>query len=310
MKREVSTEENSADTEKRSSGSAKRVILIVVLVLLVGVFGVAAFIVARDTIRSKTEDQANRSIIDAVESLRDRAMEELGDNENDGVNGGIGERFEEELLPGQRADGKGLYGKSGVFKWLEPSYEENNDLAGWLIIEGTYVDYPVMYTPYWVEKYLRKAFDQSYALSGTLFIGGSWTPDSDYTVIYGHHMKDGTMFSDLVDYEQLEYARTHSKIHFETLTKMYDYEVLFAINTQVNASANENTFDYYTFSSLPDEESFNAFIARARAASLYDTGVDVKFGDKIIVLSTCNYHRDDERFVVIGRYRDEKKPLN
>ena len=295
MKREVPTE-----AEKKTS--VKSIVLIVILVLLVGVFGVAAFIVARDTVRSKREDAANREIVDGVGSIRDQVIE--------GVNGGVGDRFEDEMTPGYSAEDRGLYGKSGIFKWLEESYEKNNDLAGWLIIEGTYVDYPVMHTPYWVEKYLRKAFDESYALSGTLFIGGSdWTPDSNYTVIYGHHMKDGTMFSDLVDYEQLDYARSHPKIHFETLTKMFDYEVLFAINTQVNASANANTVDYYSFSSFPDEESFNAFIARARAAALYDTGVDVRWGDRILVLSTCNYHMEDERFIVIGRYRDVNKPL-
>lgn len=270
----------------------KRKILIAVLVLLVAVFAVSAFIVVRDVIRSKREDAANREIVDEVGSIRDQAV--------DG-----GNNIPEERLPTENED-TGLYGSSGIFRWLESSYEKNHDLAGWLIIKGTYIDYPVMYSPTWEAKYLRKAFDQSYALSGTLFIGGTtWTPESDYTVIYGHHMKDGTMFSDLVEYESLEYAREHSKIHFETLTEMYDYEVLFAINTQVNESANEDTFDYYTVSELPDEESFNDYITRARAAAIYDTGVDVHFGDKILVLSTCNYHRTDERFIVIARYRDE-----
>jgi sortase B len=111
------------------------------------------------------------------------------------------------------------------------------------------------------------------------------------------------MFSDLVEYESLEYARTHSRIHFETLTEMFDFEVLFAVNTQVNDSKNESTLDYYSFSSFADEEAFNDFIARARAVTLYDTGVDVEYGDRILVLSTCNYHRTDERFIVIARYR-------
>ena len=275
----------------------KRRILIVVLVLLVAVFAVSAFFFIRDVVRSNREDQANRKIVDEVGSIRDQSIGE--------------DRAEtyapKDKLPKETEEPTGLYGSSGIFRWLEPLYEKNTDLAGWLIIEDTYVDYPVMYTPYWENKYLRKAFDQSYALSGTLFIGGTgWTPESDYTVIYGHHMKDGTMFSDLVDYESLEYARSHSKIHFETLYEMYDYEVLFAVNTQVNDSANEYTFDYYTVGSLDDEETFYDYIDRARAAALYDTGVDVMFGDKILVLSTCNYHREDERFIVIARYRDEK----
>jgi sortase B len=274
----------------------KRKILIGVLVLLIGVFAVAAYFVISDTVRSKREDGANREIVNEVGALRDQA---IADADDSGDN--AGEQTQSDRDIGIKP---GLYGSSGIFKWLEGSYEKNNDLAGWLIIDGTYVDYPVVHTPYWEQKYLRKAFDGSYALSGTLFIGGTdWTPDSDYTVIYGHHMKDGTMFSDLVEYESLEYARTHSRIHFETLTEMFDFEVLFAVNTQVNDSKNESTLDYYSFSSFADEEAFNDFIARARAVTLYDTGVDVEYGDRILVLSTCNYHRTDERFIVIARYR-------
>lgn len=278
----------------------KRKILIAVLILLVAVFAVAAFVVIRDTVRSKREDEANREIADEVSSLRDQTVRDGETHDTEGVDPG-------DLIPDVgRKKKSGLYGSSGILKWLEPIWEKNNDLAGWLIIDGTYVDYPVMYTPNWEQKYLRKGFDQEYALSGTLFIGGTdWDPDGNYTVIHGHHMKDGTMFSDLVDYESLDYALDHSKIHFETLYDMFDYEVLFAINTQVNDSKNDNTFEYYTLTSLSDETAFNEYIEKAREASLYDTGVDVRFGDRILVLSTCNYHRENERFIVIARYRDE-----
>ena len=280
-----------------------RIILIIVLVLLIGVFAVAAAIVIRDTVRSKKEDAANREIVEDVRSLREQVMKDAetddgADPSDTGDESGTGKKYR--LLPG-------CYTSSGILRWLEPCYTDNKDLAGWLIIDGTYIDYPVMHTPYWVEKYLRKSFSGGYALSGTLFIGGKdWTPDSNYTVIYGHHMKDGTMFSDLVDYESLDYARSHMNIHFETLTDVFEYEVVFAINTQVGASTNSKSLDYFTFSSLPNKQTFDDFIARARSLALYDTGVDVKWGDRILVLSTCNYHKENERFIVIARYRDEE----
>ena len=287
-----------------------RIILIVVLVLLIGVFVFATTMFVIDKVRSSREDNANREIVDGVRSQRDQVMQDAEtdtgdypvetDDEGEVVTDSDGRaRRKYKLSPG-------YYGPSGVLKWLEEPLGENKYLAGWLIIDGTYIDYPVVYTPFDLDYYLRRSFYGGYALSGTLYIGvADWTPEGNYTVIYGHHMKDGTMFSDLVDYESLDFARSHPNIRFETLTDIYNYEVVFAINTQVSKSTNSNSFDYYTMNSLPNEKAFNDYVARARFLSIYDTGVDVRFGDKILVLSTCNYHRDDERFIVIARYREE-----
>ena len=277
----------------------KRKILIVLLIALIAVFGVASFIVIRDTVRSKTENRANREIADNVESLREQAIAEADQTANADTDNSDEIDSSEHRKPRK----VGLLGELGILRWLEPSYEKNNDLAGWIRIPGTVIDYPVMYTEYWPEKYLRTAFDGSWALSGTPFIGANWDPDGNYTVIYGHHMQDGTMFSDLVYYESLDYALAHSKVRFETLYEMYDYEVVFALNTQVDKSTNERTFRYYNYTDLSDPEVFEEYVELARKASLYDTGVDLKVGDRILVLSTCNYHLDDERFIVIARYR-------
>ena len=108
-------------------------------------------------------------------------------------------------------------------------------------------------------------------------------------------------------YESLDYALSHKVVKFETLTEMRDYEVVFAINTQVGASTNDRTFRYYDYTDLSDPDVFERFVTLAREASLYDTGVDLKVGDMILVLSTCNYHMTDERFIVVARYRPQGK---
>lgn len=96
-----------------------------------------------------------------------------------------------------------------------PLLEENQHLAAWLTIEGTGVDYPVLYTPEEPEYYLRRAFDGSYAVSGSLFIGADCVPDGSNVLIYDHEMKDGSMFGELDRYAQEEYARAHPEIFYD-----------------------------------------------------------------------------------------------
>lgn len=267
----------------------KRKVLTALLFLFIAVFAVSAYFVARDLLRSHRENEANIELADMVNKIRDEIESTHKDTLKDPNNGSV--------TP------KPVYGKSGILYHLEALYEMNNDMAGWLKVDGTSIDYPVMYTPYWPEKYLRMAFGGEYALSGTPFIGEGWNENGNYTIIYGHHMQDGTMFSDLVKYESLDFARAYPTVHYETLTEMRDYEVVMALNTQVNASANEQTFHYYSYTDLTDPEEFEEYFTLARRAALYDTGVDVAPGDLILVLSTCNYHVDNERFIVISRYR-------
>ncbi len=91
----------------------------------------------------------------------------------------------------------------------EALWQQNNDLAGWLSIDGTEIDAPVMYTPDDPEYYLRRAFDGSSAVSGCLFIDGGCMLDSNFLLIYGHRMNDGTMFGSLSRYAEEDYAREH-----------------------------------------------------------------------------------------------------
>ena len=279
----------------------KRKILIAILIVLIIIFLAASIAFVGYYVKSRMEENAVREIADNVASLREQALSE---EETDGDDTSAAEPTDD---PSRTKKGnKPILGESGVLVWLEPSYKKNNDLAGWIRIPDTVIDYPVMYTPYWSDKYLRTAFDGSWALSGTPYIAVPWSPDGNFTIIYGHHMQDGTLFSNLVEFESRDYALSHSIIHFETLTAMYDYEVVFALNSQFGASANERTFRYADYTDLSDPEVFEEFVTLARKAALYDTGVDLKVGDKILVLSTCNYHADNERFAVIARYRAQE----
>ncbi len=184
-----------------------------------------------------------------------------------------------------------------------PLYTRNNDLAGWLTIDGTKIDYAVMYTPDNIEKYIHKGFNGKYAAGGSLFLGEGWFPGSNFSIIYGHHMKNGTMFSTLTNYADASYAAAHPTIRFDTLYKEREFEVVAAFYSKVYGDDDPDAFRYYAYVTLPTQEIFDYYVEQIRAIALYDTGVGVSYGDSLLVLSTCSYHTSDGRFAVLARRR-------
>lgn len=179
-------------------------------------------------------------------------------------------------------------------------YEQNNDLGGWVTIDGTDVNYPVMFTPENPEKYIHLSFSKKESTSGVPFIGADCTiqPRSDNIVLYGHHMKNGSMFATIVKYQDKDFWREHPLIHFSTLYDEGDYEVFAALATDVREA---KELRCYTFLNARDEVDFQDFIDGIRGAALYETGVEVCYGDVLLTLSTCAYHTNDGRFVILAK---------
>ena len=181
-------------------------------------------------------------------------------------------------------------------------YEQNPDFVGWLSIEGTAIDYPVMQSPNDPDFYLKHAFDKSYSAYGTPYVQADcMVGSSDNLVLYGHHMKDGTMFAGLCDYENEDFYRDHKTIHFDTLESFAEYEIVAVFKTVAYSS---DGFKYYRFVNAESGEDFEEFIVRCKALSLYDTGVSAEYGDKLITLATCEYSRTNGRMVVVARRID------
>ena len=181
-----------------------------------------------------------------------------------------------------------------------PLYEQNHDLFGWLRIDGTAIDYPVMYTPTDPEKYLHTNFALEYSYGGIPFIDANCSSGSDNLLIYGHNMLDGSMFRSLPKYQDKSYWQAHPIIHFDTLYEEGEYEVLAAFYDRVYYTY-ENCFKFYQFIDAVDEADFDNAISNFRSKALYDTGVTASYGDKLITLVTCAYHVEDGRFVVVAR---------
>lgn len=176
---------------------------------------------------------------------------------------------------------------------------ENPDFSGWLSIEDTPIDYPVMYTPQEPEYYLRRAFDRSDAVSGSLFIGAGCGPDTPHVMIYGHNMRDGSMFGSLLQYARADYAAAHPIIRFDTLSRNGEYQVLAAFYSHAYLPGEEG-FRYYQYADLSCREDFEEYVQKAKEAALYDMGTEVKYGDRLLTLSTCSYHRENGTFVVVA----------
>lgn len=191
------------------------------------------------------------------------------------------------------------YAPSGNLYQYDALWQTNQDMAGWLYIPGTPVDLPVMCTPDSPEYYLRRAFDGSYARSGCLFLNPDWTPEANSAIIYGHKMKNGSMFGNLDLYADADYAKNHS-ICFDTLKEEREYTVLGAFYSRVYNDQDRNVFRYYQYTDLSGEEDFLSYVSQVKAASVYDTGVDAQYGDRLLTLSTCSYHQKDGRFVVVA----------
>ncbi len=180
-------------------------------------------------------------------------------------------------------------------------YEENHDLAGWLSIEGMVIDYPVMQCED-DEYYLHHDFYGNDSKYGCLYVRGVADVDTPGTnfIIYGHNMKDGSMFGDLDLYRRESFYREHPIISFDTLYEERTYEVLAVFRSQVYHSG-EDAFRYYQFYEAQTQEEFAYFYENIKALALYDTGVTAEFGDTFLTLSTCAYHVEDGRFVVVAK---------
>lgn len=180
-------------------------------------------------------------------------------------------------------------------------YEENRDIAGWLSIEGTVIDYPVMQCED-DEYYLHHDFYGNEDKYGCLYVRSKadvHTPGTNF-IIYGHNMKDGSMFGDLDLYRDKEFYLEHSMISFDTLYEQRNYEIVAVFLSQVYNS-DEEVFKYYQFYQADTQEEFDYFYENIKELSMYDTGVTAEFGDTFLTLSTCAYHVEDGRLVVVGK---------
>ncbi len=182
-------------------------------------------------------------------------------------------------------------------------YTQNPDMAGWIKIEDTQINYPVMHTPHSPDYYLRRNFYKEYAYHGTPYIQENCSVEtgrtSDNIIVHAHNMDDGSMFGDLEKYMDKEFRQEHETIQFDTLTQRGEYRVIAVF--MVDVTVGQDNFEYYKFVNAQDENRFNRFIDNCKRRRLHKTEESAVYGDKLLTLSTCEYSRENGRLVVVAK---------
>ena len=183
----------------------------------------------------------------------------------------------------------------------ETLYNKNKKLIGWLKIDDTNIDYPVMQTSD-NTYYLDHNYNQEYDKNGSIFLDYNCSvyPRSTNMIVYGHHMKSGNMFGNLQKYAKESYGKKHSVITFDTIYEKAQYQVMYVFRSQVY-NEDDIVFKYYQFIEANSETEFNSYMQEMSELSLYDTGVTAEFGDSLLTLSTCDSSQTDGRFVVVAK---------
>lgn len=178
---------------------------------------------------------------------------------------------------------------------------ENGDIAAWIKIDGTQVDYPVMQTPRDPEYYLHRNLAGQPESRGLPFLDAkSDLLKSGNYLVYGHNMKDGTAFSGLVDYLRESFYRAHPTIHFDTLYGAGTYTVISVFRTKVYRQG-DRVFKYYQYADLEAKASFDTYIKNIKKLSEYPIGETAGYGDRLLTLSTCYEYVEDGRLVVVAK---------
>ena len=169
----------------------------------------------------------------------------------------------------------------------------NPDVVGWIIIDGTNINYPVAQgrdNRY----YLRHLFTGEYNASGCIFLDSRDARDfsDQHSILYGHHMGNGTMFNGLMDYKEQAFYNAHPTALLLTLAENYEIKFFSGYVANVRADAWQVEFQA--------DEDFSGWLYAVKAKSLFHSDVESGPLDRILTLSTCSYEFENARFVLHG----------
>lgn len=243
----------------------KKIIKISIVILLIGIMLISSYFIYK----SFKEDKEQENIFEELENIvTTNETSEEKEQKEDNIN-------------------------------VKELHKINNDIVGWLKIENTNMNYPVMQTKDRPDYYLRKNFYKEYSVFGTPYIDESCDIENgNNLIIYGHHINGNKMFGELENYKKEEYYNKHKFIKFYTLNEKAEYEIISVFKTTVY---NDKGFKYYQYYNLENEREFETFINKSKELSLYDTQKIAKYGDKLLTLSTCEYSQNNGRLVVVAR---------
>lgn len=266
----------------------KKAILTVVMILLLIAFGISAFKIVSYMLDGKRQDDLSNDLSNVVANAQAEASTQPTEAPTQ--------------APTQEADVPTVPPTTAatepqMLPGYKEIYEKNPDTVGWIKIEGTKVNYPVMQTPHDRDYYLKRDFEGKSNEGGSIY---AWAEadinrPSDNITLFGHNMKNGSMFAGINAYANKKTWDENPLIFFDTLYEYHTYKIFAVFKTSGNTGEG---FAYHEYVDALNEEDFNNFISTCKSLAFYDTGITPKYGDKIICLSTCEYTLNNGRLVV------------
>lgn len=182
---------------------------------------------------------------------------------------------------------------NGIRSGFDELLKQNEDVVAWITIEGTQVDYPILHSSDNIE-YLTENYYGNESRAGSIFMDyrNDITSSDLNTVIYGHRMRDGSMFQQLTKFLDQDFFETHQTFEYDTLYESYEAEIFAVYHTLTD-------FDYIQ-TDFANDEAYEQLLDEIQKKSKFQTDVEVSADDQIITLSTCDYQLDpdDGRLVV------------
>ncbi len=179
---------------------------------------------------------------------------------------------------------------------------ENKDIIGWIQIENTLIDYPLLQTTD-NSYYLTHNYKKEKSKYGSIYAKNKCNiqDNTSNIIIYGHNMKDAQMFNTLLKYEDINFYNEHKIIKIATEQKENKYEIVSVFKSRIFYQDEQNVFRYYNYTEFENEEKYNTFIEECKKIQLYDTEVSAKYGEQLITLITCEYSQENGRMVVVAK---------
>src|SRR5699024_5416683 len=200
--------------------------------------------------------------------------------------GDIQETFYQATSDNQANSNHGNDGLKSVRTGFEPLLEINQDIVGWITIDDTQINYPVLQSEDNIH-YLDKNYEDNISRAGSIFLDyrNNISEPTRNTVVYGHRMKDGSMFQHLIKFLDEDFVVNHPTFQFDTLYNSYEAEIFVVYNTLTDFNYIETNFE--------NDQEYTELLDNIRNESRYDLDVQVDEDDDIITLSTCDYELDE-----------------
>lgn len=272
----------------------KKFLFNALLVIFIGVFLVSGYFLLDYFLESKEQNEKYDDLAQIVESVRSNTPGKSG------LGGVTNDDGNTEIVELVTVTDPETGEEVSVLAEYAELYTMNNDLVGWIQVPGTDINYPVMQSSEVDDYYLYVNFYNEYSNHGCIYAREEcdFQTPSDNVTIYGHNMKDGSMFAPLHKYQDKAFWEENPIIRLDTLTEHHKYRIIAVFTT--TASVGEG-FSYQNFIDAASEKEFDRYVSTCQSLSLYDTGETAKYGDKLITLSTCEYTHTNGRLVVVAK---------